>query len=469
MFVAKGELKNTGQLLRIRLRNMKQRGLRFFAIIAGIIFLASLTQTVIWLLEKSDGITVYTWDNKSIWIAIGLLAGILVMNCSYRQVNENFKVFPQTNTSRFLSHQALIHIGIIFIALFCMTLYMIQYGMVAAMALVNKNINIVFTFDIGFVLTGFVVMIIYTSIINGIISVIFTLIRRFRFYAIVFFTGIVVWMLTNIRETLELLKILFGFLIFEHGVTMFIIKGVIMWAVLLLLSIFINKYTAYYRHPSKDTNSRAAIAVVVLSSLALLSMTTLFIAVPESGVGIDNEQEMKQNVPGYFDIEPQTEVVDVSHLPPGSKINIVTSNVIDSFDYSYGTGYNQGIFKNYSDDPRYKDKDGLLMYVGYNERELSNLNGETLVISYLYKMETIDNLDIVSLANPHLSVRLEGDTLYLDFTYEENVKVVFMESWSFMRQFDIYMNKNLFKGSSAGWSMGGGISVQVERAEQAEE
>ena len=55
----------------------------------------------------------------------------------------------------------------------------------------------------------------------------------------------------------------------------------------------------------------------------------------------------------------------------------------------------------------------------------------------------IDFYDLVPLTNPRLSARLESATLNIDYTFDKNVKAVFLPIWTFMRQFDYYKGRDV--------------------------
>jgi hypothetical protein len=185
-------------------------------------------------------------------------------------------------------------------------------------------------------------------------------------------------------------------------------------------------------------------------------------------VGVNVVREIEQNEPEQINIWPIEEKFDISHLPPGSQINIVASNLIDgTYEYVTGNYYRRtdGAHSLYdSNDPRFKDKAGVRMVFVYNEQGMSSSYGDKLIVRYSHPKENVDGIEISSLINKQLSVRLEGSTLYLDYVYDQNVKAAFVESWAFMRQFDVFKGRDLYKKESgrSGSSSSGIISVFVE-------
>jgi hypothetical protein len=89
--------------------------------------------------------------------------------------------------------------------------------------------------------------------------------------------------------------------------------------------------------------------------------------------------------------------------------------------------------------------------------ELQSIEGDTLIIDCTYPFKVVDDKEIGHLMNPALDARMEGNTLYLHYTYERNVKAVFVPIWSFMWQFEHFTGRDLFSESIYGtYSEGGG-------------
>jgi len=60
----------------------------------------------------------------------------------------------------------------------------------------------------------------------------------------------------------------------------------------------------------------------------------------------------------------------------------------------------------------------------------------------------VDSENIGRFINAKIDVRLEGNTLFVHYTYDKNVKAIFMTTWSFMQQFDFFKGQNLFNDSA---------------------
>lgn len=463
MFMAKGELKNAGRLTQIKLGNAKTGIVLYLAFIMGIIFITNLIPTIVGLLGGANGIKTYQWTDYSLWFTFAVLVGIIIMQCTYRESNHNFAVYPQTNISRYLSSQALFHFWIIFVPLLCLVLYLIQYGIIAIIAAGRSDIHFVYNFDIVFLLAGLAALIIYSSIISGIISLISALIRRFRLYAAIFSAVLAGLALANLPVTFKVFKVLFSFLIFEHRVGLFILKGIILWAVLFVISFIVNKYTVYYRDALKFSKGVAAGIVAVLTLVILAGGAVLSILPStETRVIVENNvQDEYTPRPVWRQIE-----IDTFGLPKGSRLDIKTQGdiaIIRNADKLISSGsQNEKLFWLYEDGTKIEYPKGYLALE--LDSQLSDLNGNKLIIDYMLPFRVVSSQEISSLTKPEFNAWLDGQTLNLSYTYEKNIKVVFAPIWSFMWQFDYFKGKNFFNESFGNiYSEGhGGIFINIE-------
>jgi hypothetical protein len=140
-------------------------------------------------------------------------------------------------------------------------------------------------------------------------------------------------------------------------------------------------------------------------------------------------------------------VLDASAVPKGSNINIVTminSEAIVPKNVDVTKIEEQIVPKGISMDVvAMKNITSADFILKYDKRELSDFNGDKLVISYsLYQTRIVDDYNITPFMNPRVSARLSNTALTIDCTYDKNVKAVFLPVWSFMRQFDRYKGKD---------------------------
>ena len=106
--------------------------------------------------------------------------------------------------------------------------------------------------------------------------------------------------------------------------------------------------------------------------------------------------------------------MDVSHLLNGSKVNIVSKNIILESSrtglYDFNTAYATGV------------------------EALNNLQGDSIVIQYFRPTYNVTGIDFVDYANPEIIAYLEGDTLYMEHVFEQ-VQVILLPIWSMASPF----------------------------------
>jgi len=441
MFMAKSELKNAMQLTKIRLDNTKRNRVWFLLIILTVI-LGNLIPSLISIFKQTNGVAEYRLQDYSITFGVGILIAITIMACSYKTTNQFYSVYPQTNNSRFLSSQALWYIWILCVAVVSLLIYVIQYSVLAVIAAYQANIILVYNFDLGFVISGFFVLIVYLAIITAIITLIAVLIRKFRIYAILSFVLFAAFVITNVPKMIELFKVIFGFLIFESNPALFILKGIILWVVLFGVALFINKHTVYYESGIKI--SKTIIAVITVIGIITIGVTPFLFYNTTTSQSVSEREDKTSELYRWYEI-----VIDASAIPNGSTINVVAPNIK---------------IMNTTNEFITYDGENMDMYLEFDKDIFSNFNGEKIIISYCLPTLMIDYYELSKLANPKLATHLEGNTLYLDYSYDKNIKAVFIPVWSFMWQFDGFKGRNIFKefNGSAYGSGNGSVYITVE-------
>lgn len=460
MFMAKNELKNAGQLTRIKLGNAKFKILRTFLVIVAI-FLINLIPSLIMMFKVTDGLKSYRLPDFSIWFLLGILLAIVIWSCIERISNQNFAMYPQTNTSRFLSTQALYYSWILLTAALLLAMYLIQSGIMAIIATGHKNIYLVYKFDPAFIISGFLVLIIYASIIAGFISLVTALIHKFKIYAVGVFAAMAGFFIANPLLSLKFIQSGLGFLVYEPRLILFICKGFIIWAALFALSFIVNKFTVYYKTSlrlSDDVTTGIAaaciIAIFALGSVALIMAPS-----------IEKSSAAAQQDYPAGPLSKQLEF-DISALPKGGSINIITGGdigfITNPGNVTSSGSDNEGRFYIYEDGTREEYPEEYLVLEYYDQ--MSNIDGDRLIINYTLPLNIEDSQNIGWLIKPDFKARLEGNTLYLDYSYEKNVKAVFLPIWSFMGQFVYFKDRGITKESffRSYSGCGGSISLRIE-------
>jgi len=369
---------------------------------------------------------------------------------TYRFSSRDYAVYPQTNNSRFLAHQIELYSFVILTPLLIMLVYLIQYGVLALIASGRDNVHLVFDFNIGFVLSGLVLATIYFALITGAIILISALIRKFRLYAIVFFTALAIILFGNFSIPFLPLFRLLGFLLRESNIWLFILKGTITWIGLFAVAFVVNKYTVYYKAHNFNYSKRVIAGICAVMILAAFAVINL-IGLTAPAILMDSDE---------WDVSRNQRLnaleIDLSDLPEGSNINVVASGDAVFFD-----GINPEIIGqshtlseqtlHFSDGSEQTFPAGHLIIIGYHD--LFDIDGGTLFVQYNYPLEVIPNAgDISHWINPQFDIHFEGNTLYVHYTYNKNVKAIIIPIWSFMRQFESFRGQNVFNESpQLGW------------------
>ena len=457
MLVGKDELKNAWQLTKVRLSNAKSGKLPIFAGIVGVIYLVSLILYFVWLRPGNGALESYQWQDYSLLFLGVLLITIFVFAANYRMSNRNYEVFPQTNTSRFLSSQACTYILIITCALALLLMYLIVYGITALLAAIFTVIHLVYAFDPLFVIAGFFVFIVWLSLFTAVVSLIAALIRRFKLYAILVFAVATGVLIARLGHVIELTRITLGFILFEQSVLLFLLKGIALWIVLFICAFLVNKFTVYYKDSIRLSAQR--IAIVVLASALGFTTPTFFVTPDASLVIIDDRNGFE------YSWEAEQIEIDVSALPngtritiePGANVALIPSDSVAEIHYGGGT-----ITVVYEDKTIEEYPDGYLLV--YYPEELSSINGNKLVIIFNAARVVLNSYDLMALTHPTFEARLEGTRLYLDYHYDKNVKAVFLPIWSFMWQFEYFRDKGVVEQPFVQFSSNssGAVSIWVE-------
>ena len=447
MFMAKNELSNAVILAKVQIKNDKLSTV-VFGIALLITLLAGLIPAIVTALSPYEDHITYSAISDNFFIPVLVIGfGVTVINFMYRSYNSNYAVYPQTNNSRFLANQIVIYTFIILIALAIMLIYLIQYGVISLIAHGRDNVRLVLDFNIAFVLRGLVVAIIYLALIAGTITLIFTLLRKFRLYAVVFFTVLATVLLGSLADPLHLLHRLLSFLLEEPNIWLFILKGVGIWAVLFIAAFLVNKYTVYYKAHSLKFNKKVMGGICAITIFAAFIVISLLTGMMTFAEPID--------IPTPWDVlwDERSNILefDLSDVPAGSDINVVTSGdvtFIDDMD-SVLIGWSHSLPPDGQTVLHFHDGSYLTFPFGHLTivagEQLLDVDGGTLFVNYYYPIQMIESGGSINhLMNPEFDIRFEGDTLYINYTYDRNVKAIVIPVWSFMRQFSSFRGQNVF-------------------------
>ena len=440
MFMDKSELINARNLTVIRLKNTRKKWI--WAIVVTWVWLTgTLAPALFKTFTSIDGIIdIHIQDFSTLFLG-ALSCAIIIQLCLYRNTNQQYSVYPQNNTSRFFAEQLIYHIWIAIFAVAALALYLLQYAIFALIATVYPNVILVYRFSLSFVIVGFFIMIINMFMITSVVTLIAVLIRKYTIYAALWFMIIGVSIIINIGKPGIIFTIIFDFWLQEKSLLLYSVKGIILWAVLTGVSFIINKFTVYYTSGIKI--SKAIIAVITVLGIIALCVVPLIYVSKKDQYSISSSSS-DTVYPGSVN---QEIVIDAANIPKGSKIDIKTTNIItdDASEKLYGGNMAMQLCVS---DP------GML----------SHFTGNKILLECYLPYNMSNYADLSPFAEPIVTARLDGTTLYVVYRYIKNVKVIFVPMWSFMGQFEYFKGKNIFQefaGTSSG-SGPGSINVSVK-------
>ena len=423
MFMGELEITNTNKLTKVKMKIFKKYMLK--ALLITIFLIAvNLIISIGSILENREYVMPINMQNFANTM---FFAGVLVslfITASYRSNNNLYSVFPQNNVSRFLSSQIINYSFIIFLAVASIVAYLIQYSIFSFFASTYDNVHLAYRFDLGYVLNGFIVFILYLSLAFSIISLGGVIFRKYRLYSFVAFMIMLFGVAYN--DTLKaFMGQIISIIVKENSLILFYLKGTLAWLIIMVVSFAINKNTDYNR--SEKQFSKYVIALILITGLVSLGVISQVSTTEySSDTRVTREEFVRPD--GQSDVE-----VDVSHLPPGSTINVKNIN-----------GENE----------RYGD-----VHIVYDE--ISKAPDGKLIVTTSLPMHGINGINLIDYTNPHTSVALEDENLNIEYIYDKNVKVVIISPWLFMYQFDRYLGQGIFKEILGTSSQRGNGSIRV--------
>jgi len=325
---------------------------------------------------------------------------------------------------------------IVAFSLIILMVYLVQFAALSAVRAMDDTVHLLYTFDPGFTIAGFFVMVMYLSIIAALVALISTLLRKFKLYAVIAFGIVLVMVIARPLMALEVLRAAFGFLLFEPSLLFFFIKGIVFWVLLASLSLFVNWKTVYYQQSIRRSGRVIAGIVATCSCAALIAA----VSIPPFEVSASTSQG-----DGFsFEFEPM--VFDISHLPEGSSIEIEASGsiaVLGDLESQNWSSYTENGKTTYflEDGTTQEVPEGYLVVDSWVA--LVDIDSNKLNVSFVPPIRVFGSIELENPTNARLEARLEGATLFLEYHFD-NTKIVLLPIWSFMWQFDHFVGKEIF-------------------------
>ncbi len=444
----KRQLKNTLGLYNLRIKSRESSIGMLCAYVALFFYFAmELVTNLMGVLNSSSKIGIFiisTYTTFAFWISI-LFCGN--MTIYYKAYNHKLSVFPQDKKTRFLSYILYNYITLLKLSIFALFLYLIQYGFFSIVGHFNPNMHFAYPINFSFLISGFVVNLLYGLIIISIITLLGTLQRKFNLY---FILGVVVIGVTAIviaiySPNAAIFKSIIGIIEFftkEPSLWIFIIKVLGLWTLLFGLSWFINNHTVYYKSDyTEPSQGKIATIGISLGIFIIIVNFSLFSTVYNNETSFETDNSTivtKKN--GTSNLELFKDILNTKNIEiPIS--NIKPEDPVEIIKEIHG-GKEDILVSTYSDD-------------SMNEK------AENIIVKYNVPYNEVNSIDINKYTNPVVTARLEENKLFINYSQTENQKVIFLSSYGFMSQFQCFKGQNLYKENFGERSGSGPGSIEV--------
>ncbi len=444
----KRQLKNTLGLYKLRIKS-RESFIGMLCIYWGLFFYFAmdLVTNLKGVLNSSSEIgifNIYTYTAWALWVPI-LFCGSMTLY--YKNDNHKFSVFPQDNKTRFLSYVLYNYINLFKLSIFTLFLYLLQYGCFSIVGHFNPNIHFAYPINFFFLISGFIVNQLYCLIILSINTLIGTLQRKFNLYFII---GVVVIGVTSIviarfSGNAAIFKGIIGIIEFftkEPSLWIFIIKALILWALLFGLAWFINNHTVYYKsdytEPSQGKTAAIGISLTIFIGIVIFSVSSTSynnrtsFGTDNSNMFIGKNETFKVEL--FNDIFKTKDIeIPISNINPEEPVEIIKE--------FHGGG--EDILVSRSSDASMNEK------------------VENIIVKFKMPYNCKNLVDLNKYTNPVVTARLEGNKLFINYTEDENQKVIFLNSYGLMSQFQYFKGQNLYKESFGEMSGNGSGSIII--------
>jgi len=440
MFVVKDEYDNIKKLTKVKF-TVARKGILFFCFAATVVFLASLTSTIYGIMNQEVSAQFHDVADFSVTFFYVLILVLFVLMRNYRPGNENLSMFPQTNTSRFISSQIINYTLVLCVGYVSLVMYLLYSGAIKILSTLTDNIHVVPGFDIGFVHVGFFIFIAYGFLGVAVIDIVGVILRKWTYYAGSAFIALLILALINSNTVAIYTPRILDFLIGEPSIGLFMIKSVVLWLILVGISFFINRSTIYHKSPH-PLNKKNVIAIGLIFSMVLL------ISIPLSTLSDANSSLYSRGYGYELQVDPLETRIDISHIPNGGRISLSVGNTDVTTEEPY-------VWLDKMDQPFYI----------YGMEALEYLQGDTIVLKFYLPFHHVGGVMLEEYILPQTTAYMDGNKLCIDYDYViQKYHLIVLPIWSIARQFESFKDKGLILSPSPyGISyFSGNINISVE-------
>ena len=431
MFMVKDEYANIVNLLKVKIKT-NGKNFFWFPCIAAVMLCATLAVTVVSIIHSGGkGISFYQVQDYSTSFFFGMIIAYMVMMFLYRNINDKFSVFPQTNTARFITSALINYIIAVFVGLTTLVMYLLYNAAIKILSFFYDSVYLALNFDIGFIVGGFITFLLYSFIVVAVIDLVGVILRKWKIFAAVAFISLIVAAVVNIMMFIEYAPKVLAFLVKEPSFGLFVIKALLIWVAIVAVSLVINRFTVYHKKQSRHNKMLDVVICVIIA--AVITIGIPFVLFSNDGMAITSVEsetvaesvDVSESVDIYFYTADEVRI-DISHLPRGSDINLEITEGI-----SIAAGGNAFIY----------GQNDFTAYLS-GTYALNDIQGNTLLLQFRPPFYHRNDFEIVDFPNLHISAYLEGDTLYIEYSIGD-AHTVIIPIWSMAGQFDIFKGKGL--------------------------
>jgi hypothetical protein len=442
MFMVKEEFANIRNLFLVRLK-MASRSYIVSAIVLSGFYLIPLIDTVIEIINNNTRFYFNVSDISEIIIFAMIIVSIVSV-ILYRTTNVKLSVYPQTNNSRLISSLLVTYFTVFAVLGFFLVMYLINLGVFMLMSVFSYNIIFALNVDFRFIIAGFFVYLVYGLLIVSVIELIGAVLRKWTYYAAVILTTLFALLIINFAGVFGYLPKVFAFLVAEPSLLLFFLKATGLWLAITALTLIINRYTVFYKSHNQIMKKGTVITCIVIAAAIIVFLPGLI----NIGIYTGNDQDWDDGAiispEDVFPLRDEDFSFDVSHLPAGSRINIegTNINVMQPGQWMWSSNDNRAIVS--------------------GAEGLYDIQGDTIIVNFRPPWTMINGIEVGKYTNPQLSVHLEGNTLYIDYSVDNvGVNVIIMPIWNLARQFDYFKDMGVLSATAFGFTSGGNTSANI--------
>jgi hypothetical protein len=432
------EWQNTFRLLKVRWNGTKR--FRWAVICAPIIaFVYNLISGISslrgnsGLIANGQPVSLPQVNDPSTLFTLAIVVCAIVMVCTYRDRNLELDVFPGTNVSRSLSMYLLIMIVIVYSGFACLITNLLDYAIFSAITSSRPEFIILNPLNIGNQLSGMFLYMLFLLFNTALIMLIGALIQKFRYVALIVVIALETYLIVSIIRTIMLqdgvekffgaylyiIQVLGKFRFSTFAPFMFLA----IWLLILTGMLLINKHSKY----SNTGRSKHHVATSTITLIVLLLAIFPVMAFWDNTYPVAKNTDTSDLMYNHISKDRIEKIVlDASGVKAGSKLSIKTTN----FSRDWSDPDSNGYMENPEDTST--DNNLLGMEVYYDKEEFDHFNGKQLKISVRPPLKTVNGFDLSAASNPKVTAKLEGNTLYLDFTYTK-IRPIRLPNWNFLK------------------------------------